>query len=477
MSNISKEEDKKDTDMWKKWKKKFIGDKNFYKMVLMIAVPIMIQNGITNFVNLLDNIMVGQIGTVQMSGVAIVNQLIFVYNLCIFGGLSGAGIFTAQYFGQKDEEGIRNTFRFKIWIAVIITILAVTIFLCAGPELISLYLNDGDPSELLATLEYGKTYLQIMLLGLPGFMIVQIYSSTLRECGETMTPMKAGIAAVLVNLVFNYLLIYGKFGFPKLGVAGAAIATVLSRYVEAGIVVGWTHLNKEKNSFIVGLYRTMKIPASHVKNIIIKGTPLLLNETLWSIGMAALAQCYSMRGLEVVAAVNISNTISNLFNVVFYAMGNSVAIIVGQLLGAGKMEEARDTDNKLIVFSVVLCIGVALVMAAFAPFFPKLYNTEEAARQLATGFIILQAVFMPQFAYLHAVYFTLRAGGKTLVTLFFDSVYICLVSVPIAFVLSRFTSLSVLLIFALVQMGDWIKCIIGFILVKKGVWVHNIISE
>lgn len=463
--------------MWKKLKKKFIGNKAFYKAVFLIAIPIMIQNGITNFVNLLDNIMVGQVGTEQMSGVAIVNQLIFVYNLCIFGALSGAGIFTAQYFGQNDEDGVRDTVRFKIWAAVIITLLAIGIFICGGGDLISLYLNDGNSGDLAATLGYGLDYLKVMLFGLPGFMMVQIYSSSLRECGETMVPMKAGITAVFVNLVGNYLLIYGSFGCPKLGVTGAAIATVLSRYVEAFIVVGWTHSHKEKNPFVVGLYRTLKIPTSLIKKILVKGTPLMLNEAFWSLGIAALAQCYSVRGLDVVAAVNISNTISNLFNVAFMALGNAVSIMVGQLLGAGKMEEARDTDNKLIAFSVVICIGVALVMAAFSPLFPEFYNTEATTKQLATGFILLQALFMPQNAFLHATYFTLRSGGKTVITFFFDSFFICIISVPIAYVLSRFTTLPVLMIFAFVQMADWIKCVIGFILVKKGVWLQNIIHS
>ena len=137
--------------------KKFIGDRSFYRMVLSIAVPIMIQNGITNFVSLLDNIMVGQIGTEQMSGVAIVNQLIFVYNLCIFGGLAGAGIFTAQYFGQRDEEGIRHTFRYKIWMAALLTGAAVLLFLFAGENLIQLYLNgSSDGGDLAAALQYGK---------------------------------------------------------------------------------------------------------------------------------------------------------------------------------------------------------------------------------------------------------------------------------------------------------------------------------
>ena len=462
--------------MWKNVRKKFIGDKAFYKMVLLIAVPIMIQNGITNFVSLLDNIMVGQIGTEQMSGVAIVNQLMFVYNLCIFGGLSGAGIFTAQYFGQKDEEGVRHTFRYKIWMAVILTILAVVVFVVGGESLISNYLNgSSDGGDLAAALHYGKQYLWVALAGLPAFMMVQVYASTLRECGETLVPMKAGITAVLVNLVLNYLLIYGKFGLPALGVVGAGLATVISRYVEMAIVLTWTHRHKDRNPYIVGLYRTLKVPGYLVTRFIIKGAPLLVNETLWAAAQASLMQCYSVRGLSVVAAFNIGSTIANLFNVVFIALGDSVAIVVGQQLGAGRMEEARDTDNKMIAFSVMCCTGVALVMLLIAPLFPQLYNTDPGTRQLAAYLIMAQAIFMPQNAFLHAAYFTLRSGGKTLVTFLFDSVFVWCVSVPIAFVLSRYTTMFVVFIFACVQIGDWLKCIIGFVLVKKGVWMQNIV--
>ena len=463
--------------MKKTLREKLIGDRNFYKMVLMIAVPIMIQNGITNFVSLLDNIMVGQVGTEQMTGVAIVIQLIFVYNLCIFGGVSGAGIFTAQYFGQKDEEGVANTFRFKLWLAVILTGITVVIFLLFGEPLIQMYLNGSqDGGDTAAVLRYGKDYLAVMLVGLAPFMLVQVYASTLRECGRTVVPMKAGIAAVFVNLIFNYLLIYGKFGFPEMGVTGAAVATVLSRYVEAVIVISWTHRHKEINTYIRGLYRTMKIPLSLTKRILIKGTPLLLNETFWAAGTAMLLQCYSVRGMNVVAGMNISNTISNLFNVVFIALGDSVAIVVGQLLGAGKMEEAKDTDRKMIAFSVACCTLIAVLMLFIAPLFPRLYNTNAQSREFATYFILVVAVFMPQNAFLHAAYFTLRSGGRTVITFFFDSVFICCVSVPIAYLLGHFTSLYVVYIFIAVQLADMIKCVIGFILVKKGVWLQNIVD-
>lgn len=456
---------------------KFIGNRDFYKMVLVVAVPIMIQNGITNFVSLLDNIMIGRVGTEQMSGVAIVNQLIFVYNLCLFGGVSGAGIFTAQYYGQGNHKGVRQTMRLKIWLVAMITALTVALFLGAGHLLISAYLQgDGSVESIAATLMYGKQYLWIMLIGLPAFALLQVYSSTLRECGQTILPMKAGVIAVFVNLGLNYILIYGKFGAPALGVAGAAIATVISRYVEMLIVVIQTHRKKEQYSYIKGLYHTLKVPAELIMNVIRKGSPLLFNETLWAAGMAMLTQCYSVYGLNVVAGLNVSNTINNVFNIVFIALGDSVAIIVGQLLGAGKMKEARETDNKMIFFSVACCTCVALVMLCLAPLFPRLYNINDEARLLAKYFIMANALFLPQNAFLHATYFTLRSGGKTIITFLFDSVFIWCVSVSIAYVLSRFTALPVIAVYITVQLGDIIKCIIGFVLVKKGVWLQNIVE-
>lgn len=457
---------------------KFVGNKSFYKMVLLIAVPIMVQNGITNFVSLLDNIMIGQVGTQQMSGAAIVNQLIFVYNLCMFGGVSGAGIFTAQYFGQGNYEGVRQTMRFKIWMAFAVTGITILLFLGGGTFLISSYLKgDGSAADAAATLMYGKQYLYIMLAGLPAFAVVQAYASTLRECGQTILPMKAGIVAVFVNLAFNYLLIYGKLGMPQLGVRGAAVATVLSRYVEMCIVLFKVHKDTQTYAFVSGLYRTLKIPKELVGKIMKKGSPLLFNETLWAAGMAMLVQCYSVRGLNVVAGLNVSSTINNVFNIVFIALGDSVAIIVGQLLGAGRMEEARDTDNKMIAFSVFCCTCVAAVMLFFAPVFPGFYKINEEARELAKYFIMATAVFMPQNAFLHAAYFTLRSGGKTIITFLFDSVFIWCVSVVIAFTLSRYTSLPVIAVYVMVQLGDLIKCILGFYLVKKGIWLQNIVER
>ena len=458
-------------------KRKYIGDKDFYKLLFGVAFPIVIQNGITNFVSLLDNIMVGRMGTEEMSGVSIVNQLIFVFYLLIFGGLSGVGIYTAQFYGSKNDEGIRQTFRYKTWLGFIITVSVILILLFKGDVLIGLYLNSSpDGGDLEATLNYGMIYTGIILFMLPAIYVGQLFISTLRECGETFVPMVAGIVAVLVNAVFDYLLIFGKFGFPKLGVAGAAIATVLARYIETGIVIVWSIRHRDTHTYFKHLFYHIFVPWPMVKKFFITGFPVLVNEGLWSIGVAMVTQAYSIRGLNVVAGINISNTINNIFSIIFIAMGDAIAIIIGQYLGAGDLKKARDTDNKIIAFAIFTSCIIGAIMFFTAPLFPKIYNTNDAARLVATHFIMIMAFIMPKDAFLHTTYFTIRAGGNTIITFLFDSVFMVLVSVPLAYFLSACTTLGIATVFLLVHMADLIKCAIGFLLVYKGVWLKTIVN-
>lgn len=460
-------------------RKKYIGDRAFYRMALAVAVPIMIQNGITQFVALLDNIMVGGVGETQMGGVGVANQLIFVFNLAIFGAVSGAGIFGAQFYGNGNHDGVRSAFRFKLLICGVLVLLGLGIFLLFGENLISLYLKgEGTAEQRADTLRYAKEYLRIMLLGFIPFVLSQCYSGTLRETGQTIVPMVAGIISVLVNLCFNTLLIFGYLGFPRLGSAGAAIATVIARFVEAGIVMLWTHRNPQKCRFIVGAYRSMRIPRQLARRISLKTLPLMCNETLWAGGMALLGLCYSLCGLIVVPANTIASTVSNVFNVAFLAMGNAVGIIVGQLLGANKLEEAVDTDRKLIVFSVAICFIIGGAMALLSPVIPRIYTAQpQDVRALASKFILIVALAMPINSLANATYFTLRSGGKTLVTFLFDSVYICCLTVPLAFFLQRVAGLSIVPLFLFCQLADLGKCVIGLLLIKKGVWIQNIVKD
>ena len=455
---------------------KYIGDRAFYRRVLSVAIPIIIQNGISNFVSLLDNIMVGQVGTVPMSGVSIVNQLLFVFNLCVFGASSGAGIFTAQFHGSGDHTGVRHTFRFKILICSVIALGGMALFLTAHDILIGLYLTgEGDPLTAADALRYGREYLFTMLWGLIPFALSNAYASTLRETGKTNIPMIAGITAVLVNLVLNYILIFGKFGAPVMGVRGAALATVISRYVELSIVAGWTHLNPEKNPYIRSAFRSLHIPGKLLRGIIAKGMPLLINEFLWASGMAFMNQCYSTCSLDVVPAMNISSTLYNLGSVVFLSMGNSVGIIMGQMLGSGVTgSEIRDSNRKLVAFAVVTGGSFGIVLAAFSGIFPDIYNTTAEVRTLAAQLILVGAVMMPFNSYTNAAYFTLRSGGQTVVTFLFDSCFVWTVCVPLAFCLSRFTDIPILPLYILCQSTDLLKSAIGAFMIRQGKWIQNL---
>lgn len=458
--------------------KKLIGTKAFYKRVFVLTIPIMIQQGITNFVNMLDNVMVGTVGQAQSTGVAVSNQLMFVFNLCVFGAISGAGIFTAQYFGKGDFEGVKQTFRFKIIFCVLLAAIGVSLLYFKSDELIMLYLNKDDNATLAAqSLSFAKSYLYIMLIGLIPYTISQCYGSTLREAGQSAVPMIAGVLAVVVNLSLNYVLIFGKMGAPRLGVNGAAIATVVSRFVELGILVVYTFIKRQRCIFILEGWKSPYISFSLIGDIFKKGMPLMVNEALWASGMATVNGLYAQRGLDVVAANNISQTFFNVFSVAFMAIGMAVGIILGHDLGGGKQkEEVKDTAFKLIAFSVFVSVVIAVIYAVCAIFIPRIYNISDNAKSIATSLMQITALAMPIDAFAHSSYFTLRSGGRVIITLIFDSFFVWGVSVISAMILINYTSLGILAIYFIVQMLNIIKCILGYIFVKQGSWIKTIVS-
>lgn len=452
-----------------------VGDRGFYRHVTAVVLPIIVQNTLSNVVSLLDNVMVGQVGTLPMSAVAIVNQLLFVFYLCIFGSISGAGIFGAQFYGQGNMEGVRQTFRIKLVVAGVLTVGALGLLVGAGSPLVGLYIAaDTTPADAEVTLGYAMGYLRVMLPGLVPFAVTQVYAGTLRESGETRLPMTASVAAMAVNFVFNCLLIFGLLGFPRLGVVGAGIATALSRYVELGIVAVAAH--RRRYPYIQGVYRNFRIPGRLAGQVLAKSAPLLINEFLWSLGQAALLQSYSVRGIQVVAAMNICNTCANIFNTVFLSLGNATAILVGQELGANELTSARRTAWRMLTLSVASCFVVGSALAACSPFIPHIYQTELEIRLLAAACIRVVAVCMPLFAFANCSYFILRSGGKTMLTFLFDSCFTWLVSVPAAFLLTHATNLDVVSIFLAVSALDLVKCVLGFVMVRRGVWVKNIVA-
>lgn len=455
--------------------KKLIGDKAFYRRLFALMLPILAQNGITNFVNMLDNVMIGRVGTAEMTGVAVTNQLIFVFNLCIFGAVSGAGIFGAQYYGKGDHQGLKYTFRFKLLFCGLLAMMGIALFILLGEPLLNLYMQgEGGTTDPLVTLGHAKDYLAIMLVGLVPFAFVQCYSSTLRETGNPNLPMVAGLVAVLVNLVFNALLIFGLCGFPKLGVQGAAIATVLSRFVELAIVMLATHLNNKKYPFMKGALRSLHVPAKLAWRFFIKGLPLMLNEAFWAMGLAVVNQSYSARGLDAMGALNISQTFWNVFAIAYMAVGSSIGIILGQMLGGGQLKEAKRDCRKMIAFSAFVSVIVGVLYVVLAEFIPMAYNTTDEIRHVATRMMQISAIAMPFDAIVHASYFAMRSGGKMAITVLFDNGFMWLGNVLIAFLLSRFTAIPILEMFAIIHAISLLKAAIGIWLVEKGSWVKNI---
>ena len=455
--------------------KKLIGSKAFYKMVFAIALPMIVQNTITSFVNLLDNIMVGQLGTAEMSGVSVVNQLIFIFNLTVFGISTGAGVFTSQFFGSKDMQGVRHAMRYRLMASLAISGLFIGAMLWQQDSLIGLFLKAESPENAVAYLAYGKKYLRVMLWGLPAFALSNAYAGTLREGKQTLVPMVSGIVAVLVNLSLNYVLIFGHLGMPKLGVEGAALATVISRYVELGVVVFWTHLHPERCPYAPGLYKSLYIPGKLLRQLVLKGIPLMLNEMLWSFSMTFINQRYSMCGAGVLAALNITSVINMLANVVTINLGSTTAIIIGQMLGAGKEKKLiRDESRRLIFLMLVGGTVFGLLLAAIAPLFPKIYNTTAEIRAMATGMILILALFKPVMGMVHSCYSIIRAGGKTFLTFINDSGFMWCITVPLVFCLSQFTDLPILTIYLLCQTPEILKLIMSFWILRGDGWMQNL---
>ncbi len=459
--------------------KRYLGDKAFYKRVLAIAIPMMIQNGITNFVSLLDNIMVGQVGTAQMSGVSIVNQLMFVFNLTVFGLTTGAGIFTAQFHGSKDVDGVRHTFRYKFISSMLATLVCIAVLYFAQTPLITTFLQgEGTPEDAAEILKYGKEYLIITLWGMIPFALSSVYCSTLRECGQTMVPMVSGITAVFTNLILNYIFIFGKLGLPAMGASGAALATTISRFVELGVVAIWTHTHPEKNPFVRGVYRSMRIPLALLGQLLIRCLPLLLNELSWALAKTFMNQCYSTCSLEVMSAINIMSTLNNLSNVVSMSFGNTLGIILGQMLGAGRSKDEVWKEYKQLIFLVFATSMVfGIVLAALSRAFPMLYNTTDSIRELTTSLILIMALIKPVSAYVMAAYHTLRCGGNTLLTFAYDGLPMFLLGVPLAFFLSRYTNMAILPLYFICQMPDVVKMIVGMFMIRSRRWMNRLTEK
>lgn len=449
---------------------------NQMKKIVFTAMPIMIQSVISNLAGLVDNVMVGSLGTSSLSGVAICNQLLFVYYMSLGGLISGAGIFTTQFYGKSDQEGVRNTLRCKLIFAAVTTSLAILLLAVADDFMIGIFIqNKNQDLQAGETLIFAKEYLFLMLFGLAPYAISQSYSSSLRETGEVKAPMFISILSVLVNICLNYVLIYGNFGMPKMGVAGAALGTVFSRVIECFALILVSYISRKKHPFVKGAFKLWKVPFPLLRQTIIKGVPGFGASFLWSLGVTSMIQSYSTRGLTAVAAYNIASTVNGVFANVFGSLGVTLMILVGQQLGAGRIEEAKKIRKQATVIAVLVSACIGVVMAALSGVIPQVYNTSPDVKSTAAKVMLIMASVLPICAYTNCSGGTLRAGGKSMLSFFFEGGFIIVIFVPCAYLLSRFTNLSFIPLYFIVQYLELLRAIVLHFVVKRGSWARQLI--
>lgn len=449
--------------------KSWIGDKQFYRTLLQVAAPLVLQQLVTTSVQLVDNVMVGRLGESSIGAVSVINQLYFIVILVTFGAYAGAGIFTSQFFGSGDHDKLKQTFRFKLIVGSMIAFLALVIFTLFGENLIRLFTDNPE------TIQQGLSYLNIARWSAFPWVISVAISNTFREMSITKPLLYISIVAIITNTLLNFLLIFGLLGFPALGVAGAAIATFISRFVELGLMV--ILLVKKGSIFSTKMTQMMHIQPKLLKSMIIMSIPLTLNELLWSTGQTAFLHAYSTRGDSALAALNISGAISQLVFVTFGGIATAVAVLVGNTLGKNALEEAKENAKKLIAFSVFFAAIAGFVLFILSFFILNIYDVADATKDIARFNIRINALFIPVYSFNVALFFTLRSGGDTKSTFLIDSGYMWVVAVPIAMVLAYFTDLRVTMMFLLIQSLDLPKMFFGLSRFRKEHWVKNLASE
>ncbi|MBI9009215.1 MAG: MATE family efflux transporter [Tenericutes bacterium] len=446
--------------------KSLIGDKSFYKRLIAVALPIVVQQLITSSVQLVDNIMVGSLGELAIDSVAVVNQLYFIVILVVFGVLSGAGVYTAQYYGSKDFDKLQQTFRFKIIASLVVVFLSFIILSFFGSFFISLF------TENTSVVTGGMSYLRIVRYSMIPWAFSVSISFTFREIGITKSLLRISLITIITNTFLNYLLIFGSFGFPALGIEGAAIATLISRVLEAALFI--LLALKRGKVFNTNIKDVFKINPIVLKAIIIMAIPLMLNEVLWSTGQTVFIQAYSTRGDNAYAAANITQAVSQLVFVIFGGISTAIAVMVGNTLGENKLELAKENSKKLIFAALVtaVCMGVILFILSY--FVIDIYNVLDETKAYAAFNIRVNAITIPIVAFNVSMYFTLRAGGDIKSTFIMDSGYMWTIQVPIIFILSRVTDLPITMLFLIVQLLEIPK--MGFALARyrKGNWIRNL---
>lgn len=449
---------------------KYFGNKKFNLLVLTIAIPIMFQNLVTTSVNLVDSLMVGQLGDAAIGGVSTVNRFFIIMNYGAMGIVNAVGIFIAQFFGANNEEKMKESFRFSLIATYLIILPFFFIALFFPGEILHFFTQDES------LIEAGVLYLSVACYTFLPIGISLSISSALRCIGETKIPLMVSLFSVLVNTFFNYCFIFGNFGFPQFGVVGAAIATLIARLVEMTILC--VLLKIFDFPFKTSIRELFHIPKQLIQQIALKAAPLCLNEILWSGGNAMMLKLYGTRGGFVLSGNAICATTTDIFYTLFSGMSVATTVMVAQQLGANHLEKARENGYHMIGFSVCVAITFACFMFGMSFVIPYLYaSASQDVLFVAQNMVRVQSLCFILFTINTQNYFIVRAGGDTNSTLIMDSGFMWLFTIPVLSMIAYFTDINIYLMYFIGQSSELLKLTLSTSLLKKEKWVVNLTNH
>lgn len=451
----------------KQYFKETINDKKLMKDCLTLAIPLMLQALVLSSVNLVDNLMVGDLGDVAVSGVACANKYYGIFNYALNAMVMSCIIYLSQYKGADDISHLKQSFRFCLVSSYVLILIFFIIALLIPNKIISFIINDS------AIIDCGTRYLKIACFSYLPLGISFSCGAALRAIGKPKLPLYISIVSVVTNIICDYILIFGKVGLPALGVEGAAIATIIARVIEDILYIYF--VNKYDFEFNTKLKDLFKFDLDLATNIIIKAIPLIINEVLWQFGNTTLLKAYSSRGGYVNTAYSISVTLAELFFILFSGMATATTVLVGTPLGANDLKKAKDNGYKLLCFSMILSIVFGSMMALSSLLIPILYSKVSIeARDLAMSFMVVMAIFFIVYMFNTQCYLILRAGGDTKNTMIMDSCFMWVFNIPVVLFLAYKTSIPVLLVYILGQSTDIIKSFIAYHMLRKEKWIVNL---
>ena len=451
--------------------KKMLEDKQFFAALLAIALPITLQNLIGSSLNMVDTLMISMLGDASVAAVGLANQVYFFYMITVLGIQSGSSIFIAQFWGKKDDKSIRKVLGLAIAISSVLGLIFTFATLFAPKYLMRLFTDD------IEVLQLGSIYLQGVSLTYIITALSFSFGVASRSIGQAKMPMRASLISFFINIIFNYLLMFGKLGFPALGVLGAALGTLIARLVELGIILfsiygshsilamHWTDLITWERNFAKRYFKTTY--------------PVIINEALWSLGMVMYSVAYAKISTEAIAAVQISTNIQNIFLVLSRGLANACTVMIGNKIGANEEDEASIYANRFLWIAVIQGILLGIILYISSPYIVKVFNniSEDVYIISVQMLKIMALVFFIKMFNGNLIVGVLRGGGDTTFSMWLDAGAVWLVGVPLAFLGSVFLNIPVHWVTALVSLEEVVKAIIGIPRLISKKWIINITED